>query len=68
MEKEYEVKIGANVKCKALEFSLPIKGTIKYVYNNTAVVFVEQVQAIDQIIAVDKNYMALALIKDIDAI
>lgn len=63
--KKHEVKIGIKVRCKAIGFSLPIIGTIKYIYNNTAVIFIEQVQVEDQSTAVEKNYMAVALIEEI---
>ncbi|EPH95189.1 hypothetical protein D920_02696 [Enterococcus faecalis 13-SD-W-01] len=68
MKKECDVKIGSNVECKAVGFSLTITGTVKYIYNNTAAVFVEKVQPADQSLASEKHYMALALIKDIHTI
>lgn len=65
MKKEDYIKINSKITCKAIEFSLPVTGTIKYINSNTVIIYIEKVSSIDQFIAMKKNYTAVALIKDI---
>lgn len=65
MEKEYEMTIGLKVVCKPIEFSSPVVGTIKCIYNNTIAIDIVKVQTIDKYVAIDKNYVAIARFKDV---
>lgn len=67
-QEESEIKVGDMVRCTAEEFIYPFRGYVEHIYNQSAIIKIENTMECDKWTAKSKENLAVARLADIELI